>query len=848
MLHATLRSLLAHKLRLALTAISVVLGVAFVAGTFMLTDTLNKSFTTLFDDINANTAVGVRAKAIVDSDGNTGDASRGTVPAAILDQVKAVPGVAEAQGGVSGYAQLIAPDGKVIKTTGAPMLGVSWSPSNALSSLHLAEGVAPTAAGEIAIDKATADGHGLKVGDTVKVLLKGPTQTERITGIFTFGDSGSLLGATLTAFDLTSAQQLVGTPGAFSDIAIAADSGVSQTVLAERVRAVLPDGYEALTGKQLAKEGADSIKGALTFITTFLLVFAGIALFVGSFIIVNTFSMLVAQRTRELALLRALGASRRQVTRSVLGEAIAVGVVAATVGLGIGVGVAYGLIALMSAIGLDLGTTHLVFLPRTAVVAYVVGIVVTVFAAMGPARRAAKVPPVAALRDDVAMPEKSLRRRALLGGIAAVAGAVLMVAGLGGASGSPAALVGLGAVGVFLGVASLSPLLSRPVIKVLAAPFPRWFGASGKLSGENARRNPRRTASTSAALMIGLALVSTMTVIGASAKASVVKIIDKSVGADYIVQSSSHSSFSPEVAKALDASAAVGDLASLRLGQAKINGSGATISGWTASTADTMLNLSMVSGSSKTLTQGDLLVMKKTATSKGWHVGDTVAATFPRTGAVSMTIGGIYDDNQLSGSYIVSTDVFEKNFNVDQQFDQVVLFNGAPGASAATVKDATDAVAEQYPNVEMQSQTEFKAQQKDQIDQLLGFIYVLLALAVLIAVLGIINTLALSVFERTREIGLLRAIGMSRRQLRRMVRLESVVIAVFGALLGVGLGVLFGWAMIRAAADAGLSELSIPAGQLIGYVVAAGVIGVLAALWPARRAAKLDVLKAIATN
>ncbi len=327
MLHATLRSLLAHKLRLALTAISVVLGVAFVAGTFMLTDTLNKSFTTLFDDINANTAVAVRAKAVVDSEGNMGDASRGTVPASLLDQLKAVPGVAEAQGGVSGYAQLIAPDGKAIKTTGAPMLGVDWSQSDALSSLHLTEGAGPTASGEIAIDKATADGHNLKVGDTVKVLLKGPTQTARIVGIFTFGDSGSLLGATLTAFDLTTAQQLVGTPGQFSQIAIAADSGVSQTVLAERVQAQLPAGYEAVTGKQLAKESADSIKGALSFVTTFLLVFAGIALFVGSFIIVNTFSMLVAQRTRELALLRALGASRRQVTRSVLGEALAVGVV-----------------------------------------------------------------------------------------------------------------------------------------------------------------------------------------------------------------------------------------------------------------------------------------------------------------------------------------------------------------------------------------------------------------------------------------------------------------------------------------------------------------------------------------
>lgn len=847
MLRANLRNLMAHKLRLALTAISVVLGVAFVAGTLMLTDTMNSSFNNLFGDIHAKTAVGVRAKAVVDSTDALGNSSRGPIPESLLDEVRQVPGVAAAEGDVGGYAQLITPAGKVIKTQGAPMIGVTWSDSD-LSPLRLVEGAAPAGAGEIAVDKVTAAGYGLKVGDTVQVLLKGPTQTERIVGIFSFGSTGSLLGATLTAFDLPTAQQLLGAPGELDNIVVGAEPGVDHAELAQRIQAQLPAGYEALTGKQLAQEESDSIKEALGFFNVFLLVFAGIALFVGCFIIVNTFSMLVAQRTRELALLRALGASRRQVTRGVLAEALAVGVVASGAGLGLGVLVAFGLIKVLGTIGLDLGSNPLVLAPRTVIAAFAVGIVVTLVAALGPARRAATVPPVAALRDDVALPERSLRRRALVGTVSAAAGAVLMAVGLGGHSGSAAAVVGLGALAVFLGVASLSPFISRPVIKVLAAPFPKLFGAAGSLSRENARRNPRRTASTAAALMIGLALVSTMTVIGGSAKASVSKIIDRSVGADYIVHTQSGLPFTPAVAEDLDGAPGVGDMATVRIGGAKVDGSSTHIAGWTPSTVGPLVNLDVTSGSIASLKDGDMLVMAKTATSKGWHVGDTVDVTFPKTGNVTMRIGGLFADNQLSGTYIVSTQVFEQNFNDGQQFDQVVLFNAASGASHETVQGTVDSVAKAFPNIEVQNQTEFKDAQKKQIDQLLGLIYALLGLAVLIAVLGIVNTLALSVFERTREIGLLRAIGMSRRQLRRMVRLESVVIAVFGALLGVALGVVFGLALVRAAADSGLDELAVPVGQLIGYLVAAVLVGVLAALWPARRAAKLNVLKAIATD
>jgi putative ABC transport system permease protein len=844
MFRATLKSALGHKLRLALTTASVVLGVAFIVGTLVLTDTINATFDRLFADANRNTAVNVRAHSDFTSNQNAGT-QRAPVPASLLPTVRAVPGVRDALGNVEGYAQIVSPKtNKVLGGQGAPSLGEVWTDST-LSPLRLTAGRGPKAAGEVAIDTKTAADGGIKVGDTVTVLLKGPPLRQRVVGIFRFGSSGELAGATITAFDPVSAQRLLGSPGVYTSIDVAAASGVSQAELRDRVRRVLPAGYEAITGKDLSAESSNSIKSALKFLNIFLLVFAGISLFVGSFIIFNTFTMLVAQRSKEMALLRALGASRRQVTRSVLGESLLVGVVASTIGLGAGLGVAKLLQLLFKAFGADIPASGLTVLPHTPMWAYLVGVVVTTAAAYQPARLAARIPPMAALRDDVALPSASLRRRAIIGALLVVAGIALLIAGLAGAGSQPAALVGLGAIAVFLGVAALSPYISQPVVRLLGAPIARASYA-GRLARDNAMRNPRRTAATASALMVGLALVSAMTVMSSSIKESSNQVIDSSLGADYVLTTSTFTPFTRTVAERLAGAPGVAAVSSFRIGTAKIGGSSTQITGTQPATVRRTVQLDLLSGNLDAMASGALLVDAKTAKAKKWAVGDRVPAVFGKTGATTLPIGGIFKENQLIGSYLISTDTFDKNFA--DALDSVVAVTTEPNAPVAQVRKTVEAAAALSPNISVKDQAEFKADQRKQINQTLSFVLVLLALAVLIAALGIVNTLALSVFERTREIGLLRAVGMSRRQLRRMVRLESVIISVFGAILGVAVGLGFGWALVRALRDQGIRTLVIPWGSLALYVVLAAIIGVLAAVLPARRAARQDVLQAIATT
>ncbi len=845
MLRTTLKNLLGHKLRLALTTVSVVLGVSFIVGTLVLTDTINATFDRLFGDAERNTSVSVRARADFTTTAG-GAEQRAPVPSSLLGQVRAVPGVKEAVGTVEGYAQLVDPHTKkVVENGGAPGLGRAWT-GTTLSPLRLTSGRGPSAATEIAIDSRTAEKHRIAVGDTVMVLLAGGPRQEQVVGIFSFGSTGDLAGATLTTFDTVTAQRVLGSPGSYSTIKLAATAGVSQVELRGRVQRVLPKGYEAITGKQAAAENSNSVQSQLKFLNVFLLVFAGISLFVGSFIIFNTFTMLVAQRSREMALLRALGASRRQVTRSVLGESLVVGVVASALGLGVGLGVAKLLKLLLKAFGADIPATGLVLLAHTPSWAFAVGIGVTMAAAYGPARRAAKIPPVAAMRDDVALPMASLRRRAIVGCVLTAGGAVLMGVGLAGASSQPAALVGFGAAAVFWGVRALSPFISRPVVRLLGAPLQRTSGVAGRLARENALRNPRRTAATASALMVGMALVSAMTVMSSSVKASAGEVIDRSLGADFLLTTKTFTPFTNAVAERLRSAPGVAAVSSFRLGEAKVGGSSVGIQGTQPDTVDHTVTLDMLKGSKDALAAGGLLIDEKTATTKKWAVGQQVPVVFTRTGLTSLRVGGIYRENQLLGSYLISTATFERNYT--NSLDSIVAVTSAPDVPIAQVRRTVEAAAALSPNIDVRDQAEFKAEQRKQINQVLSFILVLLALAIFIAVLGIINTLALSVFERTREIGLLRAVGMSRRQLRRMVRLESVIISVFGALLGVAVGLGFGWALVTALHDQGIRTLVIPTGSLVGYLVLAGIIGVLAALLPARRAARLDVLRAIATT
>ena len=849
MFRATLKSIFSHKLRLLLTALSIVFGVGFVAGTYMLTDTMNAAFDGLFQQINQGTAVEVSGIPQF-SGGPPGSSGPGTaqrVPATLVDPIRAVDGVKAAYGTIGGYAQLVDSHGKAVTPGTAPTLGTSWTPDPTLNSLTIRQGRAPGGPNEIAIDAGTADKYGFKLGQTVKVLLQGPPVQAQIVGIVGFGKTNNLLGATLTVFDLDTAEQVFDGNGAYDAIEVAADPGVSPQTLKSRIQPVLPKGFQAQTGTESATQQSDDIKSGLKFLTITLLVFAGVSLFVGAFVIYNTFSILVAQRTRELALLRALGASRQQVRTAVLGEALAVGLVASVVGIAFGLVIALGLQALLRSIGITLPTTGTVILPRTIIVALVVGLVTTLVSSLQPARRVSRVPPIAALRDPAPAPSAP-GKRTVIGLAVTVIGLAFLLLGLFGSTSNALATVGVGVVLIFLGVAGLSALFARPVAGVIGAPFARFSRISGKLGRENAMRNPRRTASTSAALMIGLGLVGFVAVFAASIKASTAAVLQSSVKADYIITPSSFAQdgFTPDLASTLQANPAFDTVSSIRQGFAGITGSTAQLEAIDPSTITKTFNIDMLSGSLSDLDQTGLLVDKTTAKAQNWKVGQAVDVKFTKTGSVPFRVVGIYDTNPLLGTYVISLSAFEQNFVT--QLDSVVLATTAPGTTPEQAKAAVNEITKTYPSVKVEDQAQFRASQASQVDALLGLVTALLLLAIMIALFGIVNTLALSIFERTREIGLMRAIGMARSQVRAMIRWEAVIIAVFGAVLGLAIGVFFGWAMVQALKDQGISSLSIPGGQLIIYVILAGLAGVIAAIWPARRASRLNVLEAITTE
>ncbi len=553
MWRATLKGLVAHRVRLALTAVAVVLGVGFVAGTYMLTDTMNRAFDDLFQQINRGVAVDVRGVHQFTSNGpggqNAGAPAR--VPVTLLPTIAAIPGVRDVQGSIGGYAQLVDKQGKAISTGGAPTFGFNWIPDPELNAVSLSQGRAPQGAGEIAIDAATAMKYGFKIGDTAKVLLQGPPIQAEIVGIVKFGSSTNLLGATLVVFDPSIAQTALDGRGTFDDVLVAAANGVDPNELKNEVQKVLPAGYEALTGQESAQASSADIKRGLGFLNIALLVFAGISIFVGAFTIFNTFSILVAQRTRELALLRALGASASQVRRSVLAEAAVVGVFASAVGLAFGFVIAVGLQGLLGVFGIQLPSTTTQVLPRTIIVAFAVGIVTTVVASIGPALRASRVPPIAAIREAEPAAYRRSLRRTISGALVTLSGVGALLAALFGNVGG-AKLVGLGAALVFLGVAILSPLMAGPLARIIGAPLPSISGVAGKLGRENAMRNPKRTASTAAALMIGLGLISFVSIFAASIKASAFQALEQTLKADYIVSTSSFSmGFSQDVAARL---------------------------------------------------------------------------------------------------------------------------------------------------------------------------------------------------------------------------------------------------------------------------------------------------------
>jgi putative ABC transport system permease protein len=842
MFRATLKSLLARKLRLVLSALAVVLGVSFVAGAFVLTDSLGRTFDRLFTTVNENIAVDVRGTTTYegsDFDEN-GGTSRADVPASVLDTVRRVDGVADAQPSLFGNAVLVGSDGKPVTTSGAPTIGTNWVDSTLLNPLRLIDGGnPPRAPNEVVVSKDLADKAKRKVGDEAVVLTNtGPTRV-RITGIAEYSNGkGSLGGETLVAFTTGTAQKVFDVPGAYNDVQIAARDGVSEQELRNRVAAALPPRTEAITGTKLADEQASDVKQGLSFLTTFLLVFAAVALFVGAFIIFNTFTILVAQRTKELALMRALGASRGQVTRSVLVESVLVGAIASALGLGVGIGVALGLKAVFSAFGAGLPDGPTVILPRTVLVAFAVGIIVTAVSALVPARRAARVAPVAAIRDAETA-DRPLKRQTIGGVIVLLLGGTGMFFGL---TGHGLPILGAGTLFAFVGVALLSPLVSRPVARLLGAPFTRRI--PGQLGRENSMRNPRRTAATAAALMIGLALVSAVGVLGASLKDSVRKVTNAALGAEFVLNTNA-SGITEQALSEIRQQPGVAEATGLRFGQAKIAGSAEFVIAVPPAAIRSSLSVQQEQGSVQGLGPDTMLVSDKLAKDKGWSVGQRLDVQYRDGTSGRVTIAGTYKVNQLLGDYLLDQSA---GAHFKDPLYSAGLVKLAEGADAGQVRQELDAAIKPYPNIELQDRSEFVKDQTDQVNQVVQFFTVLLVLSVLIAVLGIVNTLALSVLERTRELGLLRAVGMSRRQIKRMVRVESVLISVFGGLLGLIVGAVFGVALQRALVNQGVTELAFPFGQLLAYLVVAGIAGVIAAWLPARRASRLNVLNAIAAE
>jgi putative ABC transport system permease protein len=845
---ATLKGLLAHKFRLAATALAIVLGVSFVAGTYVLTDTITASFDDLFKQVTQGVDVAVRSEETFGGF-DTGEV-RDPMPASLLERIKAVDGVRVAEGSVTGYAQLVGKDGKAVTTGGAPSLGVSFNQDTQFTAgSTVRSGRLPGEPTEAAIDAKTATDTGYKVGDQVKVLFQGPARTFTVSGIIGFGEADNLGGARLVGFDLATAQDVMNREGRFDEIDIAAVDGVTPEQLRDRVRAAVDPRYEVLTGQELAEDTAAQINDTIgRFLGTALLAFAFVALLVGGFLIFNTFTIIVAQRTRELALLRCLGASRRQVMTSVLVESLIVALVASLVGLGLGLLIASGLRALLSGfLGADIPATGIQFQLRTVIVSLLVGLVVTVLAALLPALKATRVPPVAALQPETAFAPTGFRkRRIVLGVLITAVGVALLLAGLFRAEGNRLVNVASGAVVVFFGVAILSPLIARPLARLIGWPFARAFRLPGTLARQNAMRNPRRTASTAAALMIGLALVSFVSIFAASIKASTTETLEDTVSADYILINDNFQPFSPEAAERLAQQPQLAAVAGVRFGPWKLNGAGKSLSAIDPASYQQVVRTEVTAGSLDDLTSGGLAVKDTVAEANGWAVGDRVAMEFPRTGVQQIPVKAIYKDNTLNGDFLLGLTDYERGYA--DQADSQILVKAAPGVAPADSRAAVDRVMADFPNVTVRDQAEFRDEQARQIDQIINLFYSLLGLAIVIALFGIVNTLGLSIFERIRELGLLRAVGATRSQLRSMIRWEAVIIAVLGAVLGLAVGVFFGWTIVRALSSQGISEFALPGGQLVGFVLAAALAGVLAAVLPGRRAARIDVLRAITTE
>ncbi|MCP9206910.1 ABC transporter permease [Streptomyces sp. NEAU-Y11] len=846
MFKATLKSVLSRKLRLLLSGLAVVLGVTFVSGAFVLQDTLGRSFDAQFAGAYDDIDLQVAAKPRVDA--GVGDAASAPVglDRATVREVADVSGVGKAAGEVRVEgARALGADGKVVPSTGGPRYGRSWTGETSL--LKLREGHAPVKPGEVAINAGLAEKGHFAVGDTIAVLTGEPKRTFTVAGVFGYsGDRDSIGGEQTVAFTEPVAQKLMlGGSGEYSAVTVTLDSGAGAASVQSALKKELGAGFEVRTGEELSKESADRSRDVLDLVTQVLLGFAAVAVLVGVFLIINTFSIIIAQRMRELALLRALGASRRQMIGSVLLESMLIGLVAAGVGLGLGVGLGALGASLLADTMAGLEVADLAVPASAVIVSLVVGVGVTMLAALFPALRAAKVPPIAVIRAAAA-PDRRHRKQTWTGSILLVLGAGLLLTGLMGSGDAAVSAVLPGVLLAFIGVALLTPLISRPAVWLLGGMFSRSL--PGQLGRRNSARNPRRTAITASALMIGVALVTTLSTVAASAKDSVNNEISGKLKAELVAMGDTgagmSASIDPAALRAVRGIDGVDAAAGASFDTAKVGGATQTVSSWEDwKAARGLLSLRAETGSIGELAPGSVLMNKNTAKDRGVKVGDKVTVQLQRGERRSYRLAGTFAEMALANSVVVPWADATKGFRYAQPSQAYIKL--APGASADSVQPRVEKALRDSPEVTVQSKEQVAQKFNDGFDMMLNVVQALLAVAMIIAVLGIVNTLALSVMERTKELGALRAIGLGRGQTIRMIMTESVVISLFGAVLGVLVGSGLGLAVARSMKSQGVSSLSLPWALMAVYLAGAALIGMLASLGPARRGARLNVLRAV---
>jgi putative ABC transport system permease protein len=845
MLRIALKGILGRKARLVLTSLAVILGTAFLSGTAVFSATLNRTFDNLFSDVFRNVDSYVRSTQVIEAD--FGAEERQRIPAELIAMVEAVPGVGDVQADIQAFARIIGKDGQPLGSEGAgpPTFGgVGEEFKGALWTIS--EGRFAAGPTEVVLDEASARAGKFVLNDKVKVVAQAGSREFTLVGIAGYGDVRSPGGATFALFDLATAQEFLAKPGFVDAILISGDGSASDEELAQAINAAIPSSYktETLTGAQITQETQDQIGSALNFFSILLSTFSYIALGVGSFVIYNVFSISAAQRQRENALLRAIGASKKQVTRALMIESVVVGLFGSTIGLFAGIGLSKALSALLKAASIDLPSGDLV-VPSSAVVnTIVVGLIVTVASAWLPARRAGRVPPLAAMRETAVEVVALSRRRTLFGLILIALGAATIVAVTNGASNK---WLGLGILFVFSGTITLGPVIARPVALLLGKPAEKFRGVTGTMARQNSARNPKRTSRTASPVLIGVALVTAVAALAASISSQIDGVFTQQFKGDYAINTTARGfgGLSPSLADDINALPEVERATGIGLLTVKIDDKGQNLTTINPTTVEGVFDIGLTSGSYADLTPETIFVSQQYAKNNDAKLGDTIQVTLADAQVKTLSIAGIYEFDELVGKYTVSRDLTKDTTVIT--FDLGVYIKIKDGVSQESARTALQAAVDKYGQGTLLSKREYIDSQSGQINQLLGLIYGLLFLSVIIAIVGIIITLLLSVFERQREIGLLRAVGMTKSQVRTTVRWESVITSLLGAVVGIVLGVGLGWVIVYALRDQGLSSFSVPVGPTVSILIMAFVIGVLAAVYPAWRATRVNLLAAITT-